>query len=59
MVEVKLKNRKGFKIPVEKAIKMLKRKMENEGIFDEMKERRYFVSNSEKRKEAKKRKIRK
>ena len=55
MVEVKLKNKRGYKIPPEKAIKILKRKMEAEGVFDEMKERRSFVPESEKKKEAKRR----
>ncbi len=55
MVEVKLRNKRGFKIPVEKGLKMLKRKMEAEGVFDELKERRYFVPEFEKRKNAKKR----
>lgn len=55
MVEVKMKNRKGYKLPVEKAVKLLKRKMEDEGVFDELKERRHFVSKSEKRRLAKKR----
>jgi len=54
-VEVKLVNRRGYKIPPEKACKILKRKMEKEGIFDEMKERRSFIPESEKRKEAKRR----
>ena len=55
MVKVVLKNRRGEKIPVEKGLKILKRKMETEGIFDELKERRHFVSPSEKRREAEKR----
>ena len=55
MVEVKMKTRNGYKIPVEKALKILKRKMEKEGIFDELKERRSFVPNCEKKRLAKKR----
>jgi ribosomal protein S21 len=54
-VEVKLTSKKGYKITPEKACKILKRKMEKEGIFDEMKERRSFTPESEKRKEAKRR----
>jgi ribosomal protein S21 len=55
MIEVKMKMRNGYKIPVEKALKILKRKMETEGVFDELNERRYFVVPSEKKRLAKKR----
>lgn len=55
MTEVKLKDKKGYKIPVEKALKILKRKLEKEGTFDELKERRHFVSPSEKRRDMEKR----
>jgi len=55
MTEVKLKDKKGYKIPVEKALKILKRKLEKEGTFDELKERRNFVPESEKKRLAKKR----
>ncbi len=55
MVEVKMKTRNGYKIPVEKALKILKRKMETEGIIDDLKERRHYVAPSEKRRLAKKR----
>lgn len=55
MVSVSMKNRKGYSIPVEKALKILKRKMEKEGVFDEMKQRRSFVPNSEKKKLAERR----
>jgi small subunit ribosomal protein S21 len=55
MIEVKMKTRNGYKIPVEKALKILKRKMETEGVFDELKERRHFVAPSEKKRLAKER----
>lgn len=55
MIEVKMKTRNGYKIPVEKALRILKRKMETEGVFDELKERRHFVAPSEKKRLAKKR----
>jgi len=55
MVEVKMKNHKGDRIPVEKALRILKRKMEKEEVFDEMKEREQFVAPSVKRRLAKKR----
>ena len=47
--------RNGHRIPVEKALRILKRKMETEGVFDELRERRHFVAPSEKRRLAKKR----
>jgi small subunit ribosomal protein S21 len=40
---------------VEKALRVMKKKLKKEGIFDEMKERRYYQKPSEKRREAKKR----
>ena len=55
MIEVKMKMRNGYRIPVEKALRILKRKMETEGVFDELRERRHFVAPSEKRRLAKKR----
>ena len=55
MIEVRMKNRRGEKITPERALKILKRKMEKEGVFDELKERRDFVPESEKRRVKKKR----
>ena len=55
MIEVKMKMRNGYRIPVEKALRILKRSMETEGVFDELKERSHFVAPSEKRRLAKKR----
>ena len=55
MTEVKTRMRNGHRIPVEKALRILKRKMETEGVFDELRERRHFVAPSEKRRLAKKR----
>ena len=55
MTEVKTRMRNGDRIPVEKALRILKRKMETEGVFDELRERRHFVAPSEKRRLAKKR----
>ena len=55
MIEVKMKMRNGYRIPVEKALRILKRSMETEGVFDELRERRHFVAPSEKRRLAKKR----
>ena len=55
MIEVKMKMRNGYRIPVEKALRILKRNMETEGVFDELRERSHFVVPSEKRRLAKKR----
>ena len=55
MTEVKTRMRNGHRIPVEKALRVLKRNMETEGVFDELKERSHFVAPSEKRRLAKKR----
>ena len=55
MIEVKMKMRNGYRIPVEKALRILKRSMETEDVFDELKERSHFVAPSEKRRLAKKR----
>ena len=55
MTEVKTRMRNGHRIPVEKALRILKRKMETEGVFDELRERRHFVAPSEKKRLAKKR----
>ena len=55
MTEVKTRMRNGHRIPVEKALRILKRKMETEGVFDELRERRHVVAPSEKRRLAKKR----
>ena len=46
-VEVKLINKRGYKITPEKACKILKRKMDKEGIGDRMKECRYYTPDSE------------
>ena len=54
MTEVKTRMRNGHRIPVEKALRILKRKMETEGVFDELRERRHFVAPSEKKRLAKK-----
>jgi len=40
---------------VEKALRIMKKKLKKEGVFDEMKERQYYQKPSEKRREAKKR----
>ena len=55
MTEVKTRMRNGHRIPVEKALRILTRKMETDGVFDESRERRHFVAPSEKRRLAKKR----
>ena len=55
MTEVKMKMRNGHRIPVEKALRILKRNMETEGVFDEWKERSHFIAPSEKKRLAKKR----
>lgn len=55
MIEVKMKMRNGYRIPVEKALRILKRNMETEGVFDEWKERSHFIAPSEKKRLAKKR----
>ena len=55
MTEVKTRMRNGYRIPVEKALRILRRKMETEGVFDELRERMDFVAPSEKRRLAKKR----
>ena len=55
MTEVRMSGKGGYKIPVEKALRLLRRKMEDEGVFDEINERKYFVAPSEKRRLAKKR----
>lgn len=57
-VEVKLINKRGYKITPEKACKILKRKMDKEGIGDRMKECRYYTPDSDKRKEAKRNRLR-
>lgn len=47
-VTVEVKVKRGDKI--EKYIRILKRKMLKEGILDSVKDKRYFISNSEKKK---------
>jgi small subunit ribosomal protein S21 len=40
---------------VEKALRIMKKKLKKEGIFQEMKDKQYYQKPSEKRREAKKR----
>lgn len=40
---------------VEKALRVLKRKMKKEGIFEELKDRQYYLKPSAKKREAEKR----
>ncbi len=47
-VTIEVKVKRGDKI--EKSLRILKRKMLKEGILDTVKNKRYFVSNSEKKK---------
>ena len=47
-VTIEVKVKRGDKI--EKSLRILKRKMLKEGILDSVKNKRYFVSNSEKKK---------
>tara|TARA_R100001163_G_C4972494_1_gene131862 strand:+ start:506 stop:694 length:189 start_codon:yes stop_codon:yes gene_type:complete len=53
-VTVEVKVKRGEKI--EKSLRILKRKMAAEGIFDTIKDKRFHISNTEKRKEKAKRK---
>ena len=48
-IEVKMVNRKGYKLTPEQACRKMKRKLEEEGVFDELKSRRSFVKKSDKR----------
>ena len=47
-VTVEVKVKRGDKI--EKSLRILKSKMLKEGIFDTLKNKRYYISNSEKKK---------
>tara|TARA_R100000278_G_scaffold37985_1_gene33792 strand:+ start:1914 stop:2099 length:186 start_codon:yes stop_codon:yes gene_type:complete len=47
-VTIEVKVKRGDKI--EKSLRILKRKMLKEGILDSVKNKRYFISNSEKKK---------
>ena len=46
-------------MPIARALKRLKRKLEKEGFFEEMRKRRHFISKSEKKRLAKNKAIRK
>ena len=48
---IKVKVREGE--PVDRALKRLKKKLKDEAILDSVRQRRYFVPKSEKRKKAK------
>ena len=48
MIEVKVKDNN-----VEKAIRVLKKKLQKEGIFNELREREAFMSKGEKKRKAK------
>ena len=41
-MEVKLKNKDGRKIPLDRALKILKRKIDKEGVLKEVRKRRFF-----------------
>jgi len=49
MIEVKVRNGE----PVDRALKRLKKKLKDEAVLDSVRQRRYFVPKSEKRKKAK------
>jgi len=46
MIEVKLKHDNGRKITVDRALKILKRKIDKEGVLKEVKKRRFFEKKS-------------
>ncbi len=48
---IKVKVREGE--PVDRALKRLKKKLKDEAVLDSVRQRRYFVPKSEKRKKAK------
>ena len=45
-MEVKLKNKDGRKIPLDRALKILKRKIDKEGVLKEVRKRRFFEKKS-------------
>jgi|TARA_B100000214_G_C23454754_1_gene395416 small subunit ribosomal protein S21 len=47
-MEVKLKNKDGRKIPLDRALKILKRKIDKEGVLKEVRKRRFFEKKSSK-----------
>ena len=47
-MEVKLKNKDGRKIPLDRALKILKRKIDIEGVLKEVRKRRFFEKKSSK-----------
>lgn len=49
MIEVKVRQNE----PVDRALKRLKKKLKDEAILDSVRQRRYFVPKSEKRKKSK------
>ena len=48
-VTVEIKVKRGERVEI--ALRKLKRKMLKEGILDKVKEKRYYISNAEKKKE--------
>ena len=49
MVEAKLKEKNGKKMSVDKALKILKKKVDKEGILKDVKRRRFFEKKSTKK----------
>ena len=47
-MEVKLKNKDRRKIPLDRALKILKRKIDKEGVLKEVRKRRFFEKKSSK-----------
>ena len=47
-MEVKIKNKDGRKIPLDRALKILKRKIDKEGVLKEVRKRRFFEKKSSK-----------
>lgn len=47
-MEVKLKNKDGRKITLDRALKILKRKIDKEGVLKEVRKRRFFEKKSSK-----------
>ena len=48
-MEVKLKNKNGKNISLEKALKILKKKIDREGVIKEVRKRKFFVKKSTKK----------
>lgn len=48
-MEVKLKNKNGKAISLERALKILKKKMDREGTLKEVRRRKFFVKKSTKK----------